>query len=153
MLSKLLYSLEVVCRRQADKHRLDAFHCQCVRRILGIPQSMVSHVNNAHVLQQAAEKPLSQTVLARQLLFYGRLAGLSEHSMLRNSVLQPDSPTPKQFLNKRRQGRPRLAWSSVLYAHAVSAIGGRPEALQDILCGRDASMTVWRTVVKEYCQG
>ncbi|CAE8625055.1 unnamed protein product [Polarella glacialis] len=57
-----------------------------------------------YVLQQAVEKPLSQSLLARQLLFYGRLVGLNEHSMLRNSVLQPNSPTPKQFLNKRTQG-------------------------------------------------
>mmetsp|Transcript_101711 Transcript_101711/g.183484 ORF Transcript_101711/g.183484 Transcript_101711/m.183484 type:complete len:218 (+) Transcript_101711:78-731(+) len=50
------------------------------------------------------------------------LASLSEHSMLRNTVLPSFSPTPEQFLNKRRIGRPRYASSSVLYyAHAVNA--------------------------------
>ncbi|CAE8611766.1 unnamed protein product [Polarella glacialis] len=82
---------------------------------------MVSHIANAYVLHQAGEQPLSQTPFARPLRFFGRLASLSDNSMLRNTVLQLSSSIPKQFLETRRRGRPRLSWSCVLYVHAFNA--------------------------------
>ncbi|CAE8615620.1 unnamed protein product [Polarella glacialis] len=152
VLSKLLFSLEVVCMRKANTQRLNAFHCSCVRRILGIPHSMFSHITNTEVLRQAGEQPLSQTLLRRQLLFYGRLVASPDHSLLRQTVIQPGSALPKQLVYAQRRGRPRLSWISVMYGHASKAVDSRPQSLQDILCGISASLTVWRTVVADYCR-
>ncbi len=51
VLSKLLYGLESVWLLQADRNRLDSFHAQCLRRILGIPPAFPSRVSNATVVR------------------------------------------------------------------------------------------------------
>jgi len=94
---------------------------------------MLSHNTNTEVLHQAGEQPLSQTLLRRQLLFYGRLVASPDLSLLRQTVLQPGSALPEQLLYAKRRGRPRLSWISVMYGHVSKAVDGRPESLQDIL--------------------
>ena len=44
VLSKLMYSLDSVWLLRAERARLDAFHCRCLRRLLGIPCSLISRI-------------------------------------------------------------------------------------------------------------
>ena len=82
VLAKLLYSLESECFRKADISKIDAFHCRCLRVILGIPHSMISRVTNATVLETAGSKLLSTTVSSRQLILFGNIAALPDSSMI-----------------------------------------------------------------------
>ena len=112
VIPKLLYGLETVWLRSAEQKRLTGFHCKCLRKILGIPHSYISHVTNASVLQQAGEKPLYRLLLTRQLLFYGRIAKLPEDDLRRQAVMKPGEVEPAKWEGRRSKGRPRQAWAS-----------------------------------------
>ena len=64
VVSKLLFSLECEALRKADRSRLDAFHCRCLRRILKIPPSWISHVPNNIVLAAADSSPLCDRLVS-----------------------------------------------------------------------------------------
>ena len=121
VVSKLLFSLECECTLQADKKRLDAFHCRCLRRIFKIPVSWISRVPNSIVYQMANSKPLSETLLFQQLVLFGKIAKLPDTDYIRRLTFQPSSITPTRCMYRRR-GRPRLAWQAVLHARAVDIL-------------------------------
>ena len=149
IVSKLTYSLECETLRAADYSRLDAFHCRCLRKILGIQHSMISRVTNAAVLSQAGLLPLSITIKERQLLLYGRVAMMPADSYVRRSALKPYSILPKQTGFNRKRGRPRLAWSTVAHAMAVKICNESQQALNDFLPGVGGNFPAWRRLVEE----
>ena len=63
VISKLLYGLQTVWLSKGLRQRIDAFHCSCIRRILGIAHSYISRVTNADVLRQGNAMPLSKILL------------------------------------------------------------------------------------------
>ena len=123
IISKLIYGIETLCLKKADRDKLDAFHVQCLRQVLGIPHSMVSRVSNAEVRRRAHEVALSQTVFFRQLLSFGRIAAMPD-SLFRRTIFSAGSVEPASSHAPRRRGRPRLTWGSLVRAHAFSAIRG-----------------------------
>ena len=146
IITKLTFSLECECLRKADKARIDAFHCKCLRRILKVPPSWISRVSNTTVLEMAKSKPLSNTLLKSQLVLFGNIAMRSNEDPMRQSTFKPNSLQPASCLHRKR-GRPRLAWQSVMYAHASSVLG--TEGLSQLLLGEDRSMRVWKQFVAE----
>jgi hypothetical protein len=66
VVSKLTYCLHTAWMKKPEMDRLDAFQARCLRRILGIPHSYVSHVSNATVLHTAGARKMSFTLLQRQ---------------------------------------------------------------------------------------
>ena len=146
--TKLLYSLDSVCLRQAERSRVDAFQAKCLRRVFGIPHSYLSRVSNAEVRAVAGRPPLSQIILASQLQLYGRVATLREDSLVRKVAIEPGGIRPQCFAHARRQGRPRLQWSTNVYAHAFNAAGGAAE-LSRLLT--PAARAEWQRAVRSYC--
>lgn len=128
--SKLLYGLDVLCLRQADRARVDAFHAQALRKVMGILPSYFSRISNAEVLKRANQAPLSQTVLYRQMMLFGRIAALPNDSRIRQVTFRPGTCTPATTSHTRRQGRPRMRWQTVLYAHALKPVGGDASTLE-----------------------
>ena len=114
VLNKLLYSLDYVWLLKADRARLDAFHCKCLRRLLGIRPSFLSRVSNAVVLQKASAKPLSQILLARQVALYSKIMNSSCPALVKAAVCNDDG-TPKSWAGRRKRGRPRQQWASQVY--------------------------------------
>ena len=53
--SKVLYCLALVWLLKADKSRMDAFQCYCVRRIISVAPSFISRVSNDDVLARASQ--------------------------------------------------------------------------------------------------
>eukprot|EP00959_Pyramimonas_sp_CCMP1952_P442301 9259554-Pyramimonas_sp.AAC.1 len=51
-LGKLLCPLNYMWLVSADRNRLDAVHCRCLRRLLGIQHSYISRVASVDVLKQ-----------------------------------------------------------------------------------------------------
>ena len=77
-----------------NKHlvkKLDGFYCKCLRRILGISHSYISRISNAFILKQFNSKPLSQILLYRQLILFGRVARMSDSSTMRQLVFAEQS--------------------------------------------------------------
>ena len=86
VVSKLLYGLHTAWLNKAERDRLDAFHIRCLRRILKIPPSCISHVTNASVWESASSRPLSHRLLQYQLQLYGHIARQSAESPARQPV-------------------------------------------------------------------
>ena len=133
ILSRFLYGLQTVWPTKTLLKRLNAFHCGCLRQILGIAHSYISRVTNADVLTQASESLLSNRILQQQLMFYGRLQRNTNHPARYLLHAQAD---------KRRRGRPRLNWMSEVLKHVE-----RMEIDNAVIC----NPVDWRKAVKNYC--
>ena len=110
VLSKLLYSLESLWLLKAERARLDAFHCRCLRMILRIPCSYVSRISNAVVLERAGMHPLSETLLSRQQAQYLKIKRQEHTSILRHLIMD-EAGGPRVWCGARRRGRPRQRWA------------------------------------------
>ena len=114
VISKLLYSLESLWLLKHDKQRLDAFHCKCLRKILGIPHSYYSRVSNATVLERAGSMPLSDMLRDRQAQAYRKIVAQDNHSLVKCLVCD-EGGAPKNWAEHRRRGRPRQQWAQYVY--------------------------------------
>ena len=151
VVSKLLYSLETLCLRQADRDRLDAFQAQALRKIMGIPHSMLSHVSNQEVRRLSRQRPLSQTILFRQLSMFGRISAMPDDSVLRDAVFKPGSISLTLTDGKRSRGRPRLRWETVMHAHALQIVNMSNATLSSLLGQHVYNQQIWQATVKHYC--
>ena len=59
IVNKVMYSLESLWLRKADKIRLNAFYYYCLRRTARIPPLFVSHVTNKYVFEHTSQVELS----------------------------------------------------------------------------------------------
>ena len=115
VVSKLMYCLESLWLLQADRHRLDAFHAKCLRRILNIPCSYISRISNENVLNLAHQSRVSVLLEHRQNALYHKIATSPESDILRRVTLQPASIFPRIWMSTRRRGRPKLQWAPCVY--------------------------------------
>ena len=88
VISVLLYGSETWTLLKADERRLEAFHINCQRRILGI--RWFHFVTNASVTSQTGEECLAIRICRRRLSIFGHVRRLPEatlaHSALRLAV-------------------------------------------------------------------
>ena len=75
IVSTLVYCLFAACLNQAERRRIDGFQARCLRSIFRIPSAYISRVSNSAVLSMAGERPLSELIVKRQMIFFGQLAG------------------------------------------------------------------------------
>ena len=87
---------------------------------------------------------LEHIILQRQLLFLGKLARRDASDCLRSFVFTPGTFTLAQP-EKRKQGRPRLQWSTEVMKHAARVVA--PGSFQHAIL--DAQK--WRQSVSKYC--
>ena len=114
IVSKVLYSLDLVWLLKAERAKLDAFHHFCLRKILRIPPSYVSRVTNADVLASASVPLLSDLLATRQNNLYQCIAAAPQESYAKALVCDPTGQ-PRQWWRNRRRGRPRQMWSSAVH--------------------------------------
>ena len=150
IVSKLLYSMDCERLRLADRARLDAFNCTCLRKILHIPHSMISRASNDSVRSKAGMQPLSVTLAARQLVMFGRIASLPQTSLVRQITFEHDSITPTIMVGPRRQGRPSMSWTSTLYAKALLVCSNDRHLLFDSCCTNNEDNWRWKVLLKDY---
>ena len=150
IVSKLLYSLDCECLRSAERKRLDAFHCQCLRAICRIPHSMLSHITNVEVLAASESQPLTSILDKRQLLLFGKIATLPDSSTLRASLFQPGSVLPKQLNGPRKQGRPRLTWATVQHSRVLEFFNGSQNAVEQYFLDKNNADTSWAHIVHNH---
>ena len=76
VISVLLYGSETWTPLKADERRLEAFHMNCQRRILGI--RWFHFVTNASVASQTGEEGLAIRICRRRLSIFGHVRRLPE---------------------------------------------------------------------------
>ena len=81
-----MYSLHTAWLCKADLRKIDAFQARCLRSILDIPHSFISHVRNETVLQEAGTEKLSIILWRRQLHLLGRIAQLPREDVMRTCI-------------------------------------------------------------------
>ena len=148
--SKLLYGLESCMLLKVDRDRLDGFQARCLRKIHKILPAYVSRVSNADVRGLANTRPLSLSLLERQLKLYGKLARDAPKSLPKAMVFescQPNQVTPRRWNTRRSRGRPRLQWTTYLHAQALAVAGGDSDKLQTIV----QNTSEWHSAVAQYC--
>ena len=113
VISALLYGSETWTLLKADERRLEAFHMNCQRRILGI--RWFHFVTNASVTSQTGEEGLAIRICWRRLSIFGHVRRLPEatpaHSALRLAVDTHAGGKPDIRPEwKRQRGRPCRTW-------------------------------------------
>jgi len=106
ILPVLLYGSELWDVTVQSGKRLDAFDQWCLRHILQIP--FTAHVTNQEVRIHSAQPPVTQTITARRLRFFGHIVRSDsdeDHTRALNAGI--DDP-PKDW--RRPRGRPRQTW-------------------------------------------
>lgn len=144
VVQKLMYCLHTGCFTRAEQRKLDGFHCRCLRQILGIPHAQYSRVSNAEVLAAAGDKPLSSTLLARQLHLFGDIARKAVGDPMRAAVFADGSVSLRTTPGVKRRGRPRQAWANYVHGHAVAAAGGEALLEERMRDRARWASTVWR---------
>lgn len=109
--STLLHGADTWTILKADGKRLQAFHMQCQRRILGIRWS--DFVTNSSVAEQTGLPDIRAVIGDRRLALFGHVRRLPEgtpaHDALQASVeLLSDTTSDPQW--RRKPGRPRNSW-------------------------------------------
>jgi len=113
VISVLLYGSQTWTLLKADERRLEAFHMNSQRRILGI--RWFHFVTNASVTSQTGEEDLAIRICRRRLSILGHVRRLPEatpaHSTLRLAVDARTSVKPDIRPEwKRQRGRPCRTW-------------------------------------------
>ena len=107
----LLYSSETWTLLACDIRRLESFHMQCQRRILGI--RWFDFVRNDNVTKRTGLEPIRHTIDRRRLSLFGHVARL-DNSTPANGVLSSAIARRSERLPplgwKRLPGRPRRSW-------------------------------------------
>ena len=88
--------------KKANKMRLNAFRCYCLKRILKIPPSFVSRITNNYVLEH------------RQIRVYKPIRLLPVDSLVRRLVCDCMG-RPINWCRRRSRGRPRQRWVQVFF--------------------------------------
>ena len=141
----MLYGLHTTWLTASQRRRLDGFQARCLRKILGIPPSFLSHIPNSTVLQAAETRALSTQLLEQQLALFGKAARSAEGSTLRDAFFAPGGYTLRSRMHVRRRGRPKQTWEDQLLKHAVQACGGEEQLPYWI-----ANKTTWRHCIRKY---
>ena len=106
--------------------------------------------DNRAVLEAATSKPLSETLPFQQLMLFGRIAMQPDTDITRRLIFEPGRISPARNVVKKKRGRPRLAWQSVVYAHALAIAPQGHEQVQDILMSHNSSMQQWKRFLKSH---
>ena len=144
-ISQSLYGLAAGCLNKSERRRIGGFQNRCLRSIWGIKTAYISRVSNARVLELTGQRPLTRRLEYQQLVLFGKVARLSDDSIVRESTFCPGCLRPAAERYVRKVGRPRLDWATEIHKLALAAAGslGRlDEAIVD-----DCA---WRRLAKAY---
>ena len=112
IVSRLVYGLCTAWLSVSERRRVDGFQIRCIRQTWNIKRAFLLRISNKSVLETAAQKPLSETLLHQQVLLYGKAAQSPHESILRGLVFCPGSLRPSADRYVRRVGRPRHEWAA-----------------------------------------
>ena len=112
--SKVMYALDSAWLLKADRTRLDAFQCACLRRILKIPPSFVSRITNDVILSESSQTKFSTLLQSRQKRLYQKIQTMPCSSLMRKLVCDVDGK-PTNWNSARKAGRPCQRWGPSVF--------------------------------------
>ena len=95
------------------ERKLDSWQARHLRRVLDIKASMISHITNAKVLEQASQAPLSAHLYSNQLKYFGHVLR-RDHNGTEHSVCFTSAGNFANIRGSRRVGRPKHHWAPAL---------------------------------------
>ena len=125
--------------------KLGYAHIRSLRQILGIKAARYSHVSNAEILKKAGAPTFYSMIRQKQLALFGHILRLDDsHPDVRatfanKATLSPFAPFGTN--PKRRQGRPRLTWSSEIIKLIKAAF---PNITSTQIVERAQDRALWR---------
>ena len=124
--------------RKVDSDRIQSFHMQALRRILGI-SSWYDKVSNAVVNDRTKLPDLLSIIADRRHSLFGHICRLPENTPASLSI-EAHTGTPPAADWKRPPGRPRRTWLQQVEEDIGLSVGAAQIASQD--------RSMWRTLVK-----
>ena len=89
-------------------------------------------------------KPMSETLLKRQLQFFGVVSRKTDEDVIRKMIFKPSS-CAEFTVDTRKPGRLRINWEQQMFKRAFTIAGNTP--LHDMLSGKQQ----WCTAVRQSC--
>ena len=117
--SKVMYSLKSLWLLKADKDRLNAFQCWCLRRIMRIAPSFISRVSNADVYQRACQIQFSSVLECRQIQLYQKIQMMPLDAPIRKLICSVEGE-PNTWFHHRCRGRPQQRWAASIHRLVVA---------------------------------
>jgi len=121
VIQKLTYALYTHVIAKADLARLEAFHVQCLRKILGIKATHAAKnilyteaVPNNEVLRRAHEHPLKIDLANMQVKLYAHAFRRPVGHPARITLFERTTPEAASWRGTKSQGRPRTTWHKVV---------------------------------------
>ena len=111
ILSKLRYGVASAWLLKADLRRLDGFHANCLRKMLGIKAAYVSRISNQRVREIAGVAAFSRSVGEMQTKLMRQVLDNPSKTVLRDVTFQKGSLRPLTDIYVRRVGRPKQNWT------------------------------------------
>ena len=111
--------------------------------------SYISRVSNNAVLSMSGERPLSEAIAKRQMVFLGQLARRPCNDPVRCSVLQPGGIEPRLPTGPRKRGRPRQMWGNMVLNNCLRIAGTRGR-LADFFRPEAGAAAAWESAVKAW---
>ena len=96
----------------------------------------------------AGRRPLTQELLRRQLVLYGRVAMLADDAPQRRVLFEPSSLRLVASQLRRGRGRPRQQWPQSVHSHALRAAGSEGNLAMLLLHERSAKR--WAALARQY---
>ena len=106
----VLYGLTHVWLTDGLRNRLDAWHCRCLRRIVRVKVSMISHVTNEVIYKKTDCQPISKELESLQLKYYGHVVRAGIADTIHN-VTYNQSHNTRTLNAPKRAGRPCHKWA------------------------------------------
>ncbi|CAE8620722.1 unnamed protein product, partial [Polarella glacialis] len=106
----VLYGLTHVWLTDSLRNRLDAWHCRCLRRIVRVKVSMISHVTNEVIYKKTDCQPISKELESLQLKYFGHVVRAGIADTIHN-VTYNQSHNTRTLNAPKRAGRPCHKWA------------------------------------------
>eukprot|EP00969_Alexandrium_andersonii_P293511 12973716-Alexandrium_andersonii.AAC.1 len=124
--AKLTYGMGVGWYTSTQLSKLEAYHCRCVRRVLGVRSTYGSKLlgegptTNKEVLRMASVSPLGSHIRALQLGYLGHILRKPPQDPLRNMVFDR-LLNSRKLGGPRRDGAPRELWADRIMSLALES--------------------------------
>ena len=120
-----------------------------MRKIYRIQPSYYSRVSNSAVLSIAGERPLSEAIAKRLMIFLGQLARRPGNDPVRSSVLQPGGIELRMPTGPRKRRHPRQMRGSMVMNRCMKVAGSRG-GLADFFRPEAGAAAAWEAAVRSW---
>merc|ERR1712060_550288 len=97
----------------------------------------------------AGQRPLSEAIAKRLMIFLGRSAHRPNHDPVRCCVFQQGSLELRRPSGPRKRGRPRQIWGNMVMANCVKVFGSRAN-IAEYFRPKGGAAQAWKLAVSKW---